>query len=428
AMDKTGIRKIILEERLNEEKVDEPSAPDDIQKDTNEDQEQEDDIAMPAPQVKVGPDGQIILDEKSLVIETTGTKKSREDLANSAVIVDYGNGSTGYGTYSKKNKKSKEWSKEETLKFYRALNMVGTDFSLMKSIFPKRTRRDLKTKYKKEDRLNRYLVEKALLNPLTFDLTELEKELEMEEEREREELREKALRKLIQKAPKRTKNKSNMQKTSFCVRSMIAAGAAKSDHMKKQRNNKRKEQPEAESKQVKRPRTLKNSVNKNDSSLSSDEENELNYDYENELRFSTEVEGDDLKGDHDDTSDIDMAELEFLTRPPKPTRSGRIPQPRKLIEIEDAKVTNNRKKESNSTASKLLSKNIESQSMPLDDLTNNLKNIEPGSIVVLATQSPTHPGHQVYKVFMVAPNYQRTQNLPENKTDELVELVPVLPA
>jgi hypothetical protein len=46
------------------------------------------------------------------VIETTGTKKSREDLANSAVIVDYGTGSAGYGTYSKRSKKSKEWSEE----------------------------------------------------------------------------------------------------------------------------------------------------------------------------------------------------------------------------------------------------------------------------------------------------------------------------
>jgi hypothetical protein len=46
------------------------------------------------------------------VIETTGAKKSREDLANSAVIVDYGTGSTGYGTYSKRSKKSKEWSKQ----------------------------------------------------------------------------------------------------------------------------------------------------------------------------------------------------------------------------------------------------------------------------------------------------------------------------
>jgi hypothetical protein len=46
------------------------------------------------------------------VIETTGARKSREDLANSAVIVDYGTGPAGYGTYSKKHRKSKDWSKE----------------------------------------------------------------------------------------------------------------------------------------------------------------------------------------------------------------------------------------------------------------------------------------------------------------------------
>lgn len=46
------------------------------------------------------------------MIETTGTKKSREDLANSALIVDYGTGSAGYGTYSKRGKKPKEWSKK----------------------------------------------------------------------------------------------------------------------------------------------------------------------------------------------------------------------------------------------------------------------------------------------------------------------------
>lgn len=49
------------------------------------------------------------------MIETTGTKKSREDLANSAVIVDYGTGSASYGTYSKRGKKFKEWSKQGLL-------------------------------------------------------------------------------------------------------------------------------------------------------------------------------------------------------------------------------------------------------------------------------------------------------------------------
>jgi hypothetical protein len=65
----------------------------------------------------------------------------------------------------------------ETLKFYRALHTVGTDFLLMQSIFPKRTRYDLKTKFKREDRTNRFLVEKALRSPLNFDLTELEKDM-----------------------------------------------------------------------------------------------------------------------------------------------------------------------------------------------------------------------------------------------------------
>jgi hypothetical protein len=47
----------------------------------------------------------------------------------------------------------------------------------MQSIFPKRTRQDLKTKFKKEDRTNRVLVEKSLRDPMDFDLTELEKDL-----------------------------------------------------------------------------------------------------------------------------------------------------------------------------------------------------------------------------------------------------------
>jgi hypothetical protein len=40
------------------------------------------------------------------------------------------------------------------------------------------------------------------------------------------------------------------------------------------------------------------------------------------------------------------------------------------------------------------------ENQPLEDLTN----VEPGSLVVLATQSPTNPGCHIYKVFMVTPN------------------------
>lgn len=44
--------------------------------------------AMPVPQLKLGPNGEIILDEKSLVIETTGNKEAREMLANSDIVYD----------------------------------------------------------------------------------------------------------------------------------------------------------------------------------------------------------------------------------------------------------------------------------------------------------------------------------------------------
>ncbi|GLV46688.1 B double prime 1, partial [Carabus blaptoides fortunei] len=135
--------------------------------------------ATPVPQVKVGPNGEIILDEQSLVIEQTGTKKGREKLANSQ-IVNVDDLDRTYGIY-KRPKRAKDWNVVETLRFYKTLNTVGTDFSLMLSLFPGRTRRELKIKFKKEEKLNRALIDKALMNPVEFDFTELEQQLVADE-------------------------------------------------------------------------------------------------------------------------------------------------------------------------------------------------------------------------------------------------------
>lgn len=43
---------------------------------------------MPVPQLKLGPDGEIILDEQSLVIETTSGKEARATLANADIVYD----------------------------------------------------------------------------------------------------------------------------------------------------------------------------------------------------------------------------------------------------------------------------------------------------------------------------------------------------
>lgn len=141
-----------------------------FQEDENEDDPSS---AMPVPQVKVGPDGQLIIDEQSLIIEQTNVKKNREVLAKEAIIDDDNSGSGFY----KKRQKSKEWSNLETLKFYKALNTVGTDFLLMQTLFPSRTRQEIKLKFKKEERVNRDLIEKAFAYHQEFNTDLLEKSL-----------------------------------------------------------------------------------------------------------------------------------------------------------------------------------------------------------------------------------------------------------
>jgi hypothetical protein len=160
-------------------------------------------------------------------------------------------------------------------------------------------------------------------------------------------------------------------------------------------------------------------------SSSSDDENELEYNYNNELKFPTvkyPLDRSTKRDNSNEASDNDTGELEYLSKPPKPTRSGRIPQRRKHCEIEDITLGNKRKRESSSLIS---SKNVskpgtENKLLPLEDLTN----VEPGSLVVIATQSPTNPGHHVYKVFMVAPKPVGLQSAAATMSPMAVPLCP----
>ncbi|XP_011189842.2 uncharacterized protein LOC105216844 [Zeugodacus cucurbitae] len=140
--------------------------------------------AMPVPQLKLNANGDLILDEKTLEIETTAEQEARKVLANSSLI--FLDENTGMNGFYKRQKRTKDWPPEETIKFYRCLQTVGTDFSLMCQLFPKRTRRDLKLKFKKEERNNLALINKALLYPKLFNIDDLKTQLETEE-REREE-------------------------------------------------------------------------------------------------------------------------------------------------------------------------------------------------------------------------------------------------
>lgn len=70
-------------EKLREEAVDDPDA--------IRDEEDMEEDATPAPQVKVGADGNIILDEASLMIETTTTKKAKNDLITAPLVFESAN-------------------------------------------------------------------------------------------------------------------------------------------------------------------------------------------------------------------------------------------------------------------------------------------------------------------------------------------------
>lgn len=57
---------------------------------------------------------------------------------------------------------NERWGLEETRRFYAALRQCGTDFTLMQSLFPGRSQRELKNKYLREERYHSNLVEMAL--------------------------------------------------------------------------------------------------------------------------------------------------------------------------------------------------------------------------------------------------------------------------
>jgi len=157
---------------------------------------------VPCPQVKLGANGEIILDDTSLVLETTDAKKAKDFLDNSPVaIVESGKTTaTNYGTWSRK-RKHVDWSEKETLRFYKALSIVGSDFSMMESIFKKRTRQELKLKFKKEERLNGKMVDKCLRERGMY--TELEGVMEDSEQDSDVDVEERGRKKVAKKRPRR---------------------------------------------------------------------------------------------------------------------------------------------------------------------------------------------------------------------------------
>lgn len=359
----------------------------------NEDDNLDEPAAIPVPQVKVGPDGQLIVDEQSLIIEHTDTKKNQEALANSEVLIDGGNGSGFY----KRRQKSKEWSKWETLKFYKALNTVGTDFLLMQSLFPTRSRQEIKMKFKKEEKLNKRLVEKALTYHKEFDTEMLEKELATFEETEKRELEAKE-REKQSKINDKDKPKTGKRK-KLCQ--IVATSIAES------RGTEDDEVEELENVTVEKPTRLKERSRKRNK-------------YRHKQSIEDVLENLMPKASSAVSSD---SEPEFYSV--KPTRSGRVPKVRKL----QAPDINASGTLTDNIAVELYDMSDKDQSIETEDLTvpppetsevikhaiPDIDQVEPGSVVILSKESLEKPGKTILQVYMVSPNVNRA-NL-NNKQD-----------
>eukprot|EP01035_Chromulina_nebulosa_P027587 gene27587-36300_t len=105
-------------------------------------------------------DGKMVIKESSL--EVGNDNNYNEDIAGFEEIEESANQSNV--TYSSFMNKSAplRWGIEETHLFYQALSQCGTNFSLMQTFFPNRTRGALKRKFTREEKAKPDLVKLAI--------------------------------------------------------------------------------------------------------------------------------------------------------------------------------------------------------------------------------------------------------------------------
>ncbi|KAJ3489588.1 hypothetical protein NLI96_g2001 [Meripilus lineatus] len=101
-------------------------------------------------QVRIGPNGETIIDEDSLFVD----RNQEDDTADYTHIEESDTSKfVNSSTYSKKLRGSR-WSSEETELFFDALSQFGENYELISYVLPGRDRKACKNKFKAEDRKN----------------------------------------------------------------------------------------------------------------------------------------------------------------------------------------------------------------------------------------------------------------------------------
>ena len=131
-------------------------------------------------------DGELVIDEST--VHHSGYS-APENIHNIAANEQFEMG-TGQSTYTsfRKRQHTEKWTKEENKRFFEALRCYGTDFSMMEHAFPGRSRKQLRAKYKREEKSNLDVVKKCLertraITPeeMQISMAYIEKELKEKE-------------------------------------------------------------------------------------------------------------------------------------------------------------------------------------------------------------------------------------------------------
>ncbi|CAG9332531.1 unnamed protein product [Blepharisma stoltei] len=157
--------KHLLKDPINEEKTDIveklfKNARENIAKLEEEKQQSKPNKATPiAPQIKIE-NGKIVIDKEKLVDACAQSKIRHEDME---IVRE-----TGNSLRSNKRLHSERWNPDETEMFYTALQLFGTDFELIANFMKKRTRNQIKSKFKKESKNNPGRVDHAIWNRINL--------------------------------------------------------------------------------------------------------------------------------------------------------------------------------------------------------------------------------------------------------------------
>ncbi|KAG6885263.1 hypothetical protein C0993_003953 [Termitomyces sp. T159_Od127] len=111
-------------------------------------------------QVRIGPNGETIIDEESLVVD----RVEAEDTTNYTHVVESDHTKfVNSGSYGRRYRGSR-WSAEETELFFDALAQYGENYELIAYVLPGRDRKSCKNKFKAEDRKNSARIDHCLNN------------------------------------------------------------------------------------------------------------------------------------------------------------------------------------------------------------------------------------------------------------------------